>query len=44
MQYNVYISMIDYEELSKHKGSKSIGQFLAEIVREKIDELRSKGE
>jgi len=40
MQYNVYISMEDYEELGKHKGEKSTGQFLAEIIRDKIRELK----
>ncbi len=37
MQYNVYISMTDYEKLSKHKGEKTIGQFLADIIREKAE-------
>jgi len=40
MQYNVYISMTDYEELAKYKGDRTTGQFLAEIVREKIESLR----
>jgi hypothetical protein len=32
--------MTDYEELSKHRGDKSMGQFLAEIIRDKTRELK----
>ena len=36
--------MTDYEKLSKYRGDKSIGQFLADIVREKIMALESSRE
>ena len=35
--------MVDYEELAKHKGDKTTGSFLAEIIREKIELLRTSG-